>query len=151
MAIRDYSYCDARASKYFRLGGWDSTSGAKATKMISVDGYSHVCAYCGNRGLPLQPYFTGRLRLGCDTTVTGYTCVCKDAMDQLEIEEQVAQLKHKQQEELRLLLEKMPEVNKEVVSKIIKSKADELIKAAQRGNVHTRDMERFGLQIVKGD
>lgn len=156
MAIPDY--CDPRAEKYFHLNfvgskhgedgscyrySWESTSGAKETKMI-VFGYSdRVCAYCGNPGLPLQPLIE-RYR---DYTVTGYTCVCKDAMDEIEIKEQLEQLKAKHHQEESLLEEKLPKVSKKVLKDVADIRAKELKKHIDKDFFLEDTLKSSGIQI----
>lgn len=156
MAIPDY--CDPRAEKYFHLNfvgskhgedgscykySWESTSGAKETKMI-VFGYSdRVCAYCGNPGLPLQPLIE-RHR---DYAVTGYTCVCKDAMDEIEIKEQLGQLKAKHRQEESLLEEKLPAVNKRVLKAVADSRVEELKKNIDHGHFLEEYLSSFEIKI----
>lgn len=137
MAIPDY--CDPRAEKNFTRGlvgishgdngsayrySWDSQCGQKKTTM--VDGY---CAYCGNRGLPLQPL----IDIYRDFTVLGHTCICKDAMDELELKDAVNQVRIKAEKEIQALEDKMPKINPKVIKTLAEDKLKSSLKHIERG------------------
>lgn len=127
MAIPDYA--DERSYGNFSRGfvgsghgdngssyrvSWDTQCGAEATKMIITYGRP-LCAYCGNIGLALQPNIE-RFR---DYDVVGYTCVCKDAMDEVEWRNEMRELKNKHNEEIRALERREPKTNPDVIKRII--------------------------------
>lgn len=127
MAIPDYA--DERSYDRFSRGfvgsshgdngssyrtSWNSQCDAEPTKMINT--YNRpVCAYCGNVGLPLQPNIE-RFR---DYDVTGYTCVCKDAMDEVEWRNEMTALQNKHHKELQALKCREPKTNPDVIKRII--------------------------------
>lgn len=159
MAIPDY--CDKRAKKYFSRGfvghshgedgtgyrySWDSSSGASPTKMITGIGNPR-CAYCGNEGLPLQPYFTASFDPDCNTTITGYACICKDAMDQLEVEDKLDQMALRHASEVRELQQQLPNVNKIVLKKLLDEKVKRQKEEIDRGFLDEKHYKKFGLEI----
>lgn len=158
MAIPDY--CDDRAKKHYKnyfVGSdhgdngsmygyrYDSASGGKATKMIHLSRYRCVCAYCGEVGLPLQPFFKGSFNQDSDTTVTGYMCVCKDAMDQLEIEESIRQLRAKQANDMKELESTLPKPAPEVLAKVMANRIKTLTEEIESGNF--TEMDRLGINV----
>lgn len=160
MAIPDY--CDERAEKYFRTGfvgsshgdngtsystSWDSTKGAKETKMVVFGYQEHVCAYCGNKGLPLQPRFTSSFDPRCDSTVTGYACVCKDAMDEVEVKEQLKAMRAKHHDEENLLEKKLPKVNRNVLKRVADLRVKSLKKEIDRGHFLQDTLASFEIEI----
>lgn len=94
-------YADERSYKFFShgfVGGshgdngssyrtdWDSTSeGLHATAVHTSRACNPVCAYCGNRALPVQKDlgYSG-LRSHNRYIDMGYSCCCKGAMDERE-------------------------------------------------------------------
>lgn len=89
-----------------------------------------VCAYCGNKGFPLQPHISRH----DDYRITGYTCVCKDAMDSLDIEEQVEAMKVRHRKELEELLSKKPKENKDVVKAVARLAVNNLLEDIDKHN-----------------
>ncbi len=134
MAIPDYA--DERSYKYFTRGfvgsshgddgssyrmSWNSRCDAEPTKMIQGICYHPVCAYCGNQGLPLQPYIDTHR----DYTITDYTCVCKSAMDEVDWRQQVAELENKHHEEMSALNQSQPKPDLSIVKNILKKELAE--------------------------
>jgi hypothetical protein len=70
------------------------------------------CAYCGNRPFPIQPE-------NCGYEVTGYTCICKDAQDEIEIKQAVELLEIEHEKALRQLKSTLPEVSVELKRKLV--------------------------------
>lgn len=91
MAIPDYA--DPRAHRFYSLAfvgskhgdagsstsmSWNSRhEKLQPTAVVSTGPLYQLCAYCGHRAKPIQP-----VDYGFD--VSGYCCICKDAMDELE-------------------------------------------------------------------
>lgn len=161
MAIPDYA--DERSFKHFSRGfvggshgdngsayqeSWDSTSGAEETKMI-VDRYQHYCAYCGNSGLPLQPYFKGSFTHEGSDRVTGYACVCSGAMDEADYKQKVVELKDKYEEDLYHLKQQAPKVNTEVIKTLAENKVKKMKKDLDRkfNNVNV-SLTDFGFSLT---
>lgn len=145
-------YVDERAYDYFRWGytgkqgnqySWDSQCSAKKTLMINE--YYPVCAYCGRRGLPLQPHIAQG-----DYLTYGHTCVCKDAMDSLEVANKIQEIlddAHELAKEMRRT--QMPKVNPDVVRKVLQEKTDRLLKDLSRNEgrgAHT--LEEAGIKLI---
>lgn len=70
------------------------------------------CAYCGNRPFAIQPD-------NCGYEITGYTCICKDAQDEIEIRQAVELLNAVYEKELRQLKSALPEVSVELKRKLV--------------------------------
>lgn len=136
MAIPDYA--DERSYSRFRCGfvgtshgdngsgyrkDWDSQCDAEPTKMIQTYGRP-VCAYCGNQGLPLQP----NIRFN-DYDVTGYSCVCKGAMDEEEWRQEITEVENKHYEEISAIKRRQPKTNPEVIKKLVKDLTERMEKA----------------------
>lgn len=137
MAIPDYA--DERSYNYFSRGfvgsghgdngssyriDWNSQCDAEPTKMIKT--YNRpVCAYCGNHGLPLQP----NIAYYGAYEVTGHTCVCKDAMDEVQWREELKELENKHYQEIQYLKQREPKSNPDVIKGIVKRLTSKLEKA----------------------
>ncbi|QYC52606.1 hypothetical protein [Salmonella phage SSBI34] len=145
-------YVDERAKGYFRIGytgrndyryHWDSQCGAKETLMI-VDAGTPICAYCGNRGLPLQP----NIQYG-DYDTVGHTCVCKDAMDSLEVEMKIQNvLDDAYEESQRIRRECMPKINPDVARKVLNNKTERLINGLDKRHADpVRTLEDAGVSL----
>lgn len=106
---------------------WNPTKpGLLPTKMLKDgDGYdSPVCAYCGRLGLPIQdPNYNFK----------GHCCVCKDAMDELEIKGEKRKLQEKFEDILKGIDEALPKINGEVIELLIQKRRDDEIKGMQSG------------------
>lgn len=158
MAIPDY--CDVRAEKYFHTcfvgsshgekgtpyrTSWDSTSGALPTTMIKSDYNRPLCAYCGNKGFPIQPFFTGSFEADSDSSVTGYACVCKDAMDLLEIKDQIKALEKIQKEQMNDLVKTLPKVNNKVLRAVVSKKATEIEQEIMHNGETSPSLDSLGI------
>lgn len=124
MAIHDYA--DERAYKFYSHGfvgnkhgdngtnyktSWNSTSeGLKPTKVYKPTSCREYCVYCGNTALPIQ---------NLDYDVIGYTCCCKGAMDEVEYDQALKELKKKQQQELYQFQQNAPKAPEEVKMKVL--------------------------------
>lgn len=137
MAIPDYA--DERSFEFFRRGfvgtthgengsgyrtDWDSESKTGPTAMIQRPGRP-VCAYCGNVGMPLQPYISSHGHYD----VTGYTCVCKDAMDEKAWDEEMKALRKRHAQEIEELEDRAPKLNPAVLKGIMQKLSNKLEKA----------------------
>lgn len=142
MAIPDYA--DERAKGRYRTGfvgkthgdngssyrtDWDSQCDAEPTKMILTSGRP-VCAYCGNRGLPLQPYIPHN-----DYDVTGYTCVCKGTMDEEEWRHEITEVENKHYEEMSAIKRRAPQTNPEVIKNLVKGLTERMEQATTMSEV----------------
>lgn len=158
MAIPDY--CDPRAEKHYvnsfvgsdrgdngSMYGYryDSTSGGKPTKMVHTSRYGRVCAYCGHQGLPLQPYFKGSFNPDSDDTVTGHMCICKDAMDELDINQAIRELKAKQAREMADLVNSAPKPSNKVLGVVLAHRVKVLTEEIDAGNLES--LESFGVEV----
>lgn len=148
MAIPDYA--DPRSHQFFSnyyVGSshgdngashrwdWDSSAdGAEPTLVLPND----KCAYCGNRALPIQAGLR-RGRVGYhddrDYSVTGYTCCCKGAMDEVEHRAKVRELEDRHSQEMAALAKQAPKPDPKVFQAFIEGSAKYMA---------GRAMERFG-------
>lgn len=109
---------------------WNSECDASPTKMVNTYGRP-VCAYCGNEGLPLQPNISGWK----DYEVTGYTCVCKGAMDEVDWRSEVTEVENKHYEEMSALRRREPKTNPDVIKGIITRLTSQLEEAKTMSEV----------------
>lgn len=133
---RDEEHVDERAYGFFSsvygsngwVYDWNPTKPSlRPTKTLKdEDGYGNpVCAYCGRLGLPIQDPNNYNFK--------GHCCVCKDAMDELEIKEEKRKLQEKFNDILQGIDEALPKINGEVIELLIQKRRDDEIKAMQSG------------------
>lgn len=135
MAIPEY--CDQRAKKYFTscfVGkthgdngssnrmSWSSTSGAKPTATHKLNSDAHYCAYCGNKAFPIQD----NIERHGDYTTTGWCCICKDAMDEVEWQAEYIALLGRQNKERYDMMQKAPKPTVEARQKVIRLRFDKI-------------------------
>lgn len=168
MTRRNEEHVDERAYPFFHhvygrdgyVCEYSSTSGAKPTKVLSIEGFYHkYCAYCGRKALPIQGelekgrgFFTGYYDIG-------HCCVCKDAMDEVEHNNKLIELKKRHEHELLKLEESRPKLNQEVVSKLVekvfKERQEQLKKDLQDfekyPHTSTSTLSKVGVTIIEGD
>jgi hypothetical protein len=152
------AHADPRSHKHFSRGfvgskhgedgtghriSWDSTSGAQSTSAIQTGRFNHTCIYCGHNMYPIQR------DIGMD--VSGFACVCKDAMDELEWREQYTQLLAKQKQDRQLLAAAAPKANPEVMNKMARQAADQLFTSLTTGKPGSKSLddalEKFDMRI----
>lgn len=124
------NHADARSYKFYRhvyVGKNDGKNGEdESGHKMSWDSRhedlkpsktygQNYCVYCGKRPMPIQPDHLGY-------EVSGYMCVCKDAQDELELNDQIEKLIEKQRKELSEIKGKLPKASEEVKRKIVESK-----------------------------
>lgn len=113
---------------------WDSMNGSlKPTLTHVVEGSRAFCAYCGNRAYPIQE------RIGYQ--VTGFTCVCKGAMDEIEWMAVRQQMLDRHHDELVEMESAAPKADPQVLVRVVEFQAKALIKDIERG---------FGSSRLKG-
>lgn len=168
MTRRNEEHVDKRSHKYFHhiygrdgyVWEYSSTSGAKPTKVVSVKGFYHkYCAYCGRQALPIQGecekgrgFFVGYYDIG-------HCCVCKGAMDEVEYEDQLNELKKKHEQELKELENLKPKMNQEVISSLVKKSFQEkhaqlekdLQHCEKYGYMSESTLTMVGVTIVEGN
>lgn len=149
---------DERAIKYLHRDwtkpegqryDWNSSCGAMPTLMLRPEGVGYglpVCAYCGRQGLTLQRH----IRTRGDYSVTGHACICKDALDSLDIQESIEELEKKHEQEMRELKRKIPTVNKEVIKRMMEDQFIASMKAIERGGpFDMRDsLDAYNIRMV---
>lgn len=163
---RDEEHVDERARSFFSYGytgkeggyshTWNSLAeGIRPTTVIQSDsGMSGVCAYCGRVALPIQGRRAGYSRMGEDTYYDkGKCCVCKDAMDELEMQDQIDEITKQFKAALRCCREAMPKKNPDVLLAMMDNRLKESKKDL---GFHLRDgdlpdyaVERAGFKLVR--
>lgn len=158
------SHVDPRAYKSFRFDGrgkngaeysWDGTSEeAKETLTLTLEeisGYP-ICAYCCRQALPIQK----NLRRYDDYRTTGYGCVCKKAMDEVDVREKIKQEEEKHYKKIRSIQARGPVVNKRAVKLLIDRKTKDIHSQLNEDNrffsMH-RVLKSAGINVLgrKGD
>ena len=156
-------HVDERAYPFFsyqysgsgkRDWSWNSLSdGLRKTTVLTI-GYEKVCAYCGRRALPIQKSVSSAY-MGTEYHDMGECCVCKDAMDELEIKDKVKELRKEMEQAIRRLESIAPPINPDVVSALIDANADHLKKEVERnreyGGVSPYTLDQAGIKIREGD
>ena len=135
MAIPDYA--DERAEGYFENGFvgkshgdngsfykkfWNSFSDLAPSKMIKCNRL-YYCAYCGNKGLPLQ----GNKGTN-DYNIYAYTCVCSGAFDERETEAEAKKIISDAEKQAYQIRQNMPAINMSVVKKLAEMNHTRLLK-----------------------
>lgn len=148
------SHVDERAKKFFKLGysgpgrspyHFDTQDeGLRDTRMITSRHCYPTCAYCGHRAYSRQP----DIKHG-DYDVKGYTCVCKGAMDELEIRDEIQRVEEAAQQAVQELKKCLPRVNAEVVKKILDSKTKKALKSLEEEDrwMSFTDVQDLGINI----
>lgn len=121
---------------------WSPECNAQPTKMVFSSG-APICAYCGNEGLPLQPYTDEG-----DYQVCGHTCVCEGAMDEEAWQEEQIRLVSDHQKEMEKLLKRKPKTNPAVIKGLIQKLTSRLEEATTMEDVE-RIVEK--LQSIRED
>lgn len=142
MAIPDYA--DPRSHEFFANGfvgfthgdngtsyarSWDSRHPElKVTATVAVNYRAH-CVYCGNRAMPIQNQ---------DLDVTGYTCPCKGALDEVEYLRLVEELREQFDNDLEsLTANAAPVPSEEVLRRSMNSMVSQALEDAKR-SLHLR-------------
>lgn len=120
----DEEHVDERAKEFFswqygRNGshkGWDSTKeGLRPTATLGGNNSWRACAYCGRQALPIQMKRWVMMEDKYEYINKGHCCVCKDAMDELEMMEQVDIINRQFQKALSKCHSAMPKTNPAVL------------------------------------
>lgn len=132
---KDEDHVDERAYPFFStvygkdgwVSDWNPTkTGLRPTKTVMIGDYgTPVCAYCGRVALPIQDRSTLNFK--------GHCCVCKDAMDEVEIKVEVKKMKEKFDRVIREAYSSLPEANEIVLQNVIEQKAKQEIDTLAMG------------------
>lgn len=76
------------------------------------------CVYCGKRPMPIQPYNAGY-------NVTGHVCLCSDAQNELEINQEIEHMLERHAKELQELKAKLPKPSVQVKRKLIEKELND--------------------------
>lgn len=127
-------HVDERAYKFFsymygRNGhhkGWDSTKeGLRPTATLGKGDRIRACAYCGRRALPIQKRQYSH-RTGQDEYKSiGHCCVCKDAMDELDMVDQIEAITKQFNAALNKCKGAMPKTNPAVLIALMDKEHEE--------------------------
>jgi hypothetical protein len=164
----NYEQADPRAQKFFHTvfvgtsckgadssghkRSWDSDHEELAgTPCHAYDVSGRYCVFCGAHSLPIQ----GNLRRVCfkslrndsDYKITDWTCVCKEAMDWLEVAAEVKALEEKYELEKEKLLATRPKFNQQVSVDLVRKASEYQIKQLQDG--WTCDFSSLGITLAE--
>lgn len=127
-------HVDERAHKFFswmygRNGqhkGWDSTKeGLRPTATLGKGDRMRACAYCGRRALPIQKKQYSH-RTGLDEYKNiGHCCVCKEAMDELDMVDQIDIITKQFNAALSKCQQAMPKTNPAVLLALMDKELEE--------------------------
>lgn len=130
----DQEHVDERAYKFFsymygRNGhhkGWDSTKeGLRPTATLGKSDRMRACAYCGRRALPIQKKQYSH-RTGQDEYKNiGHCCVCKEAMDELDMVDQIDIITRQFNAALSKCNQAMPKTNPAVLLALMDKELEE--------------------------
>jgi hypothetical protein len=152
MAIPDYA--DPRSHKHFSKGfvgishgdgntgyktSWDAISDAKPTSTMGIHTHTRFCVFCGNRAFPIQSC------VGADPH--GYACVCKEAMDEIDWQEQFQLLLNEQAKARRLLIKEMPKRNPDVFEQYAKRVWDHNVADIRKDFFAQSALSRLGITV----
>lgn len=127
-------HVDERAQKFFswmysRNGqhkGWNSTEeGLRPTATLGKGDRMRACAYCGRRALPIQKKQYSH-RTGQDEYKNiGHCCVCKEAMDELDMVDQIDIITRQFNAALSKCQQAMPKTNPAVLLALMDKELEE--------------------------
>lgn len=157
-------YADERSHKFFSSGfvgsshgdngtsystHWDSTSvglhpTAVHTSRISIE----VCAYCGNRALPIQTDLGYRGGRGDRYISKGHTCCCSGAMDEREYVAVREAMLERHHNEIQEMEKAAPVPPKEVLLKYATRCTEKALKSIS-DHWGDRDINNIGLVVGK--
>lgn len=157
---RDEDHVDERAYKFFssmygRDGhhyGWNSTKeGIRQTAVLS-DKTTHICAYCGRMALPIQGERWDNFKECRVYFDKGHCCVCKEAMDELEMMDQLKIIEDQFNNARNAVYQAMPKTNPELVNAFVDRKAEQLKKDLKfwndRGIISPHSLDKAGLELL---
>jgi len=157
---RDEEHVDERARQFFQWGysgdgnsyHWNSLAKGLKPTLTLESRLGNYCGYCGRRALPIQGEKGDLYSRDKKYFSKGHCCVCRDAMDELEIEHQKEQLIDKMNQALSQLNSVKPEVNHEVMTSLVQAEAEQKIKEIHqaRSRSHFWPPSNTGIKIVKG-
>lgn len=159
---RNEEHVDERAYKFFsyqygRDGhqhGWNSLAvGLSPTSIISA-GNLIVCAYCGRRALPIQQRITSQgWSPEEDYANKGYCCVCKDAMDEVAVMEQMSKIQDQMYRAIQECKNTLPAPDRRIVLALIDWQAveakNELEFFAKGALLPRHVVERAGFELKR--
>jgi hypothetical protein len=100
---------------------WDSMhSDLQPTAIITHDHSKPACGYCGHVALPIQHCIS--------YNITGYTCCCVKAMDELDWRKTYSELLAKQADERKVLQLHAPVVDKAIIQRLMDSQHQATVK-----------------------
>lgn len=147
------AHADPRSHKHFIRGyvgdkhgdpgergyktAWNALSEAKPTQTMGTHRETRFCVYCGHRAFPIQ-YKVG-------SPISGYACVCKDAMDELEWREQYRAMMDRQAKERKDLEKLAPKRNMNVVAKFAENLCNSFVDDIRKDHLSQLGYERMGI------
>lgn len=154
MAIPDHA--DKRAHRFYYSGfvgsghgdngssrstSWDSMhEDLKQTAVVTHLNGNPMCAYCGNRALPIQDPDTYH--------VHGHTCCCKDTMDELEWRVSYSNLLAEQLAARKELEKAAPVINKAVLQRLMDYSHQATVKRLGETIPDVRSLTPYGIDFI---
>ena len=156
---RDEEHVDERAKGFFSWSygrgntrGWDSTKeGLRPTATIgSGDGF-RACAYCGRQALPIQEKRWDNFEERYEYVKKGHCCVCKDAMDELEMMDQVDIITKQFNAAISKCHQAMPKTNPDVLFALVDRQHEEKKKSLRfwnnDGRISPHSLSDFNMNL----
>jgi len=160
---RDEEHVDERAYKFFsymygREGhhyGWNSTKeGIRATATIGSGSGFRACAYCGRQALPIQQKKYNHRKDQDEYKSVGHCCVCKDAMDELDMMDQIDIITKQFKAAIGKCHQAMPKTNPEVLFALVDRQHEEKKKSLRfwnnDGRISPHSLDDFGMNLKGG-
>lgn len=158
---RDEEHVDERAYKFFswsygRNGGqagWNSTKeGLRPTATLGNPRGFRACAYCGRQALPIQKKKEYSHRTGQDEYKSvGHCCVCKEAMDELDMMDQIDLITKQFKAALSECHRAMPKTNPDILFALVDRQHEEKKKTLRfwnnDGRISPHSLEDYGFTL----
>lgn len=116
---------------------WNSTSDALPTRTMGASQHVRYCVYCGNRAFPIQS--------DVGAPVKGFSCVCKDAMDEIEWHHHRQDMLDRHAKERSDLDKLAPKQNMEAVAKYAEALCSGFVNDIRNGTLSNSVYGHLGI------
>lgn len=124
-----------------RMTHWDSMhEDLRPTAIVMHVTGIPVCAYCGNRALPIQD--------SVSFNTHGYTCCCKYTMDELEWRKAYSELLESQAVVRKALEENAPKVNKQIIQRLMDYSHQATVKRLEEVLPKSEKLSPYGISFT---
>lgn len=156
---RDEEHVDERARSLFSWSygcrgqaGWNSTKeGLRPTATLGAGDGLRACAYCGRQALPIQKREYSHLTGQDEYKKIGHCCVCKDAMDELDMVDQIDIITKQFNAALSKCHQAMPKTNPEVLFALVDKQHEEKKKSLRfwnnDGRISPHSLSDFNMNL----